>query len=67
MLQILPLVLVAQTVDYQPIDITAMTTLTFEKQVLEQPDEESLTVSTDTWGKKRHMALESSGWLCKGC
>ena len=48
--------LVAQTIDYQPIDFVAATTLTFERQTLEQPDPEtdkvSMTASAMTWGKK---------------
>ncbi len=56
MIQFLPLILVAQTIDYQPIDFAAATTLSFERQILEQPDPESdkvsMTASAKTWGKK---------------
>ena len=56
MIQFLPLVLVAQTIDYQPIEFAAATTLSFERQILEQPNSEadkvSMTASAKTWGKK---------------
>ena len=53
----IPLILASTPIEFQPIDVVAATTLSFERIafVEEQPDEQtedSMTIATRTWGKK---------------
>ena len=69
MILLLPFVIVTQTIDFQPLDFTVATTLSFDRQILEQPtediDEVSLTVAANTWGKKDTWRWNLQGGYAK--
>ena len=58
-----------KTIEYQPIDFAAATTLSFNQNAVEQPledtDGDSMSISTNTWGKQETWRWNLQGGYAK--